>query len=109
MIEAISGQFPQNLRKISTCMCSHSSVGVGGRQEADGDLSQVRVDTLKQVVKVGFTTCKRYRHIQGEKRWVHVHRHVYSKTVLGCKENRRYEIGVQKIVFRGRRLRKRIF
>ena len=23
----------------------------------------------------------------------------YSKTVLGCKENRRYEMGVQKIVF----------
>ena len=23
-----------------------------------------------------------------------------SKTVLGCKENRRYEMGVQKIVFR---------
>ena len=33
----------------------------------------------------------------------------YSKTVLGCKENRRYEMGVQKIVFRGRRPRKRIF
>ena len=27
----------------------------------------------------------------------------YSKTVLGCKENRRYEMGVLKIVFRGRR------
>ena len=26
----------------------------------------------------------------------------YSKTVLGCKENRRYEMVVQKIVFRGR-------
>ena len=33
---------------------------------------------------------------------------LYSKTVLGCKENRRYEMGVQKIVFRGRRPRKRI-
>ena len=33
----------------------------------------------------------------------------YSKTVLGCKENRRYEMGVQKIVFRGRRPRKGIF
>ena len=33
----------------------------------------------------------------------------YSKTVLGCKENRRYEMGVQKIVLRGRRLRKQIF
>ena len=33
----------------------------------------------------------------------------YSKTVLGCKEHRRYEMGVQKIVFRGHRPRKRIF
>ena len=33
----------------------------------------------------------------------------YSKTVLGCKENRRYEMGVQKIVFRGCRPRKGIF
>ena len=33
----------------------------------------------------------------------------YSKTVLGCKEHRRYEMGVKKIVFRGRRPRKRIF
>ena len=33
----------------------------------------------------------------------------YRKTVLSCKENCRYEMGVQKIVFRGRRLRKRIF
>ena len=31
--------------------------------------------------------------------------HCYTKTVLGCKENRRYEMGVQKIVFRGRRPR----
>ena len=23
----------------------------------------------------------------------------YSKTVLGCKENRRYEMGVQKMIF----------
>ena len=30
----------------------------------------------------------------------------YSKTVLGCKENRRYEMGVPKIVFRGRKLYK---
>ena len=32
-------------------------------------------------------------------------RQTYSKTVLGCKENRQYEKGVQKIVFRGRRPR----
>ena len=38
-----------------------------------------------------------------------VFRKEYSKTVLGCKNNRRYEMGVQKIVFRGLRLRKRIF
>ena len=67
MIEAISGQFPQNLSKISTCMCSHSSVGVGGRQEADGDLAQVRVDTLKQVVQVGFATCKSTGTFRGKR------------------------------------------
>ena len=32
----------------------------------------------------------------------------YSKTLLGCKENWRYEMGVQKIVFRGRRHLSRI-
>ena len=34
---------------------------------------------------------------------------VYSKTVVGCKENRRYEMGVKKIVYRDRRPRKKIF
>ena len=33
----------------------------------------------------------------------------YSKTVLGCKKNRRYEMGVKKIVLGGRRPRKIIF
>ena len=42
----------------------------------------------------------------------HLYLHLYqeySKTVLGCKENCRYEMSVQKIVFRGHRQSKRIF